>query len=81
MNFLFKSENIRLQIQKEAQGSKVLSISTGRLSNIQISIPCLEEQTQIANYLSALDKKIQTVSAQIAKTDMWKKGLLQRMFV
>lgn len=79
--YLFKSENIRLQIQKEAQGSKVLSISASRLSNIEISIPCLEEQTKIANFLSAIDEKINHTQSQIEKTEVWKKGLLQKMFV
>lgn len=56
-------------------------INLGEIGNCIVQLPCLEEQTQIANYLSALDKKIQGVSAQIEKIEMWKKGLLQQMFV
>lgn len=79
--YLFKSDNLRLQIQKEAQGSKVLSISALRLSNITISIPSLPEQTLIANFLSSIDKKINHTQTQITQTETWKKGLLQKMFV
>ncbi|WP_417368664.1 restriction endonuclease subunit S [Gelidibacter japonicus] len=45
------------------------------------SIPCVEEQTKIANFISAIDKKIELVDKQIEKTKTYKKGLLQQMFV
>jgi len=79
--YLSKSNSIRIQIQKEAQGSKVLSISAGRLSGISISFPCLEEQTKIANFLSSIDEKINHTVKQIQQTESWKKGLLQKMIV
>lgn len=52
------------------------------MSEIQISIPTsIEEQTKIANFLSAIDDKINHCNTQIEKTEVWKKGLLQQMFV
>jgi len=77
---LMKSEYVRLQIKTIAQGSKVLSISSTRLSNIDLNIPSEEEQIKITNFLSALDKKIYRAIIQIEKTEIWKKGLLQQMF-
>jgi type I restriction enzyme S subunit len=44
-------------------------------------LPCLIEQTKIANFLSAIDEKINHCQLQIEKTAVWKKGLLQGMFV
>ncbi len=44
-------------------------------------IPSLHEQTKIANFLSVLDEKISLCDTQIAKTEQYKKGLLQQMFV
>lgn len=40
----------------------------------------IQEQAQIANFLSALDKKINHCQKQIEQTEVWKKGLLQKMF-
>ncbi|MCO8061722.1 restriction endonuclease subunit S [Acinetobacter lwoffii] len=51
------------------------------LREIEIQVPCLEEQTKIANFLSAIDEKIEKVAQQIEETKQWKKGLLQQMFV
>ena len=56
--YLFQSSNVRLQIQKQAQGSKVLSINTGRLSSVVLSFPALEEQTAIGDFFRQLDAAI-----------------------
>jgi len=78
--FLMKSRTVRNQIMIIAQGTKVLSISTGRLAAIKIELPIKAEQTQIANFLSAIDEKINHCLLQIEKTMLYKKGLMQKMF-
>jgi type I restriction enzyme, S subunit len=46
-----------------------------------IPAPSLAEQTKIANFLTALDRKIESVAHQINHTRTFKRGLLQQMFV
>lgn len=68
-------------VQKGAKNTMNINNSTfldGALFNIPSS---LEEQTQIANFLSAIDVKIEKLSEQIEATEDYKKGLLQQMFV
>jgi type I restriction enzyme, S subunit len=56
-------------------------ISYKYFSEIELPFPPLPEQTKIANFLSAIDEKINKVDGQIQQTELWKKGLLQGMFV
>ena len=64
-----------------ASGSTFLEISKSDISNLSILVPHLEEQRKIADFLSALDKKIQIVHTELTQAQTFKKGLLQQMFV
>ncbi len=73
--------SLKMQIAQLAQGNSVVHLYSSQLKGVQLSLPCLEEQTKIANFLSAIDQKIEVVSQQIEQAKTWKKGLLQQMFV
>ena len=62
-------------------GSAQPQIVGNAIRKVTFQIPCLEEQTKIANFLSAIDQKIEVVAQQIEQAKQWKKGLLQQMFV
>ena len=79
--YQMKAEYIHFQIRVISQVPKVLGLSSNRLSEITVNLPCLSEQTKIANFLSAIDEKISLCNKQIAKTVLYKKGLFQQMFV
>lgn len=79
--YLFKSESIRKQIQKEAQGTKVLSISATRISKINIYYPeSTIEQQKIADCLSSLDELIAVHINKLETLKTYKKGLMQNLF-
>lgn len=67
---------------EEADGSrKAKRINQSVFLAMQIGLPSLEEQAKIANFLSAIDQKIEVMAQQIEQAKTWKKGLLQQMFV
>ena len=79
--YLFKSNNIRTQIKREAQGAKVLGISKGRISNIKIYYPENKtEQQKIASCLSSLDELLAAHNQKLDALKDHKKGLMQNLF-
>ena len=80
-SFYFRSNIFRNKIKHLAQGSTRFNISKIAFMNVLIHLPMLEEQTKIANFLSTIDQKIDVVSEQLKQAKIWKKGLLQQMFV
>lgn len=50
-------------------------------SKIPFSYPTIQEQEKIAEFLTAIDERIDHTTAQLTHTKQWKKGLLQQMFV
>ena len=75
--FLWKKDSILSTYLQGGQGN----LSAAILKEIFVPVPCLEEQTKIANFLSAIDQKIEVVAQQIEQAKQWKKGLLQQMFI
>ena len=63
------------------QGTSIKGFVKRDLVELDINIPSLPEQKKIAEFLSALDNKIDTVAKEISKICEFKKGLLQKMFV
>ena len=80
LSYLIRSK-LKMKIAQLAQGNSVVHLYATQLKGVELNLPCLEEQTQIANFLSAIDQKIEVVSKQIEQAKQWKKGLLQQMFI
>ena len=76
-----KSFLILQQFHKQNTGGTQKFIALGTIRSLEISVPSKNEQQKIADFLAAIDNKIEAVSQQVEKTQTFKKGLLQQMFV
>jgi type I restriction enzyme S subunit len=81
MFYQINYQDFRQSASDVSTGSTRKRIGLNDLKQLPIKVPCLEEQTKIANFLSAIDQKIEVVAQQIEQAKQWKKGLLQQMFV
>ena len=79
--YLLDSGYLSELIESTATTSAQPKLALYAIEQLEIQIPCFEEQTKIANFLSAIDQKIEVVAQQIEQAKQWKKGLLQQMFV
>ena len=70
-----------LNYEKFNSGTAQPKLNLDNLKKVPVINPCLDEQTKIANFLSAIDQKIEVVAQQIEQAKTWKKGLLQQMFI
>lgn len=78
---LFKSKWVRRQIQKEAQGAKVLGISANRMRSLRLPLPTdPAEQQKIAECLSSVDEVIAAQARNVDALKTHKKGLMQQLF-
>jgi len=75
----FQSKTFIKQLSLRSNASAQAGVYLGELSKIPVpSIPFLEQQ-KIAEILSTVDDKIETIDKQIIETQEFKKGLMQRL--
>lgn len=75
--FHFSKDWIRATFLQGGQGN----LSADIIKSLPIKIPHPDEQRKIADFLSAIDTKIQLISSELEQAQNFKKGLLQQMFV
>lgn len=78
---LFSSFVIKNQISSISFGSAQPQLTVKEINKIFILLPSLKEQKKIADFLTSIDKKIDLVSFELEKIQLWKKGLLQKIFI
>ena len=71
---------IKNEFLRRSSGSTFLEISKNEVKRIKINIPTLNEQKQIAQFLSAIDNKIELLENRLHYFQEFKKYLLQNIF-
>ena len=78
--FYFASDTGWKQLKKISKGTtSVGAIYNKDLIKLKVPLPPLTEQQKIAAILTSVDNKIEIIDEQIAKTEMLKKGLMQKL--
>lgn len=78
--FIFQIfQSINWKEHNEASG--VPSLSKNTIENISVTIPSVQEQTKIADFLSSIDEKIEIEKKILAQYELQKKYLLANLFV
>ncbi|MBK2095159.1 restriction endonuclease subunit S [Francisella philomiragia] len=72
---------LNLDFKKYMIGSTIPHIYFKDYSKEKVKLPCLAEQTKIANFLSAIDEEIELLEHELEQLQLQKKGLMQGMFV
>ena len=80
LDFLYSLIN-QINFNKYIIGSTIPHIYFRDYSKEIIEVPDPKEQQKIANFLSSIDKSIENMDNQIDDSVVFKKGLLQKMFV
>ena len=70
-----------MNLGRFSESSAQAGLAVNKLIKFKICCPTKLEQTKIANFLNAIDNKIDVITNQIQQAREWKQGLLQQMFV
>jgi type I restriction enzyme, S subunit len=83
----FENDFIFSLLEHKAKKIKLLAgvqavpqINKTDFSRIKYFFPCLKEQQKIANFLSAVDSKLNTLEKTHAALNRYKRGLMQQLF-
>ena len=81
IKYVFNTRYVEKQLLDNASITTVATYTIDAAKKTKVRIPTIEEQQKIADFLSAIDRKIELVAAQLEQARAFKKGLMQQMFV
>ena len=77
--YLFRTEHFRSYMSVLAQGSTRFNISKKEVMKLKIDLPTIEEQTAIAQVLTAADREIELAQQKLELLRQQKRGLMQQL--
>jgi len=82
LNFLYQYlKFLQKKIMRLRVGSGLPNIQKKDIDRLKLNFPELPEQQKIADFLTSIDKIIESKQQQITQAEAWKRGLMQGLFV
>ena len=78
--FLTPAGKKLLELASPGGAGRNKTLGQTEFDKIKISLPILDEQIKISKFLQEIDKEINLISDRLEQTQLYKKGLLQKMF-
>ena len=79
LGYYLNTSPINAQKAGKGQGDAVVHISASALSDIDVTMPRIEEQTAIATVLSDMDTELAALEAKLTKARHIKQGMMQEL--
>jgi type I restriction enzyme S subunit len=76
----YLNNNKKQDIASLSQGVSVVHLYPSQLATLTLNLPTSKEQTKIANFLTAIDEKIQALKQKKTLLEQYKKGIMQQIF-
>lgn len=80
-NYFANINPVRKQLITNCQGAQRMTLKLEEFEKLMVSLPSIEEQSQIGNFFKNLDEKIELSEQKIVKIENFKKAMLDKMFV
>lgn len=84
VHFLFLAyllNNSKSRLKSLEQGTSIKGFVKDDFIKLKIAFPSLPEQQKIADFLSAVDKRLQSLKDKKIKLEEYKRGVMQRIFL
>ncbi len=79
-NYLLRTKAVRNQLVMRGKTATMTTIGQADIASVYVDFPSKQEQTKIANFLTAVDNKISQLTKKHKLLILYKKGIMQKIF-
>lgn len=76
----YKLQILKPEFERIAMGNTIKTIGLPYFKKLEFLVPNYSEQTQIANFLTSIDEKLQALQKKKSLLEQYKKGVMQQIF-